>query len=86
VTSEAVRAKIRAYVMSHFHVGSERELGDEESLLEARIIDSLGILELVGFLEKTFAIEVADDDLSPENFDSIGALTRYVAKRSGQRS
>jgi acyl carrier protein len=86
VTSDAVRAKIRSYVISHFHLGRGRELDDEESLLDARIIDSLGILELVGYLEKTFAIEVADDDLSPENFDSIGALTRYVARRSEPRS
>ena len=85
MTSEEVRTKIRGYVISQFHLGRNHDLGDEESLLEARIIDSLGILELVGYLEKTFAIEVADDDLSPENFDSIGALTRYVAQRSERR-
>jgi acyl carrier protein len=83
VTPEEVRAKIRGYVISHFHLSRIRDLGDEDSLLEAQWIDSLGILDLVGFLEETFGIQVEDDDLSTENFDSIGALSRFVAKRSG---
>jgi acyl carrier protein len=77
-----VRAKIRSYVISHFHLSRMRELGDDDSLLEARVIDSLGVLELVAYVEETFAIEVTDDDLTPENFESIGALARFVGKRS----
>ena len=78
MTSEEVRAKIRSYVISHFHLSRIRELGDDDSLLDAQLIDSLGILELVQFLEQTFTIEVTDDDLTPENFDSIAALARFV--------
>jgi acyl carrier protein len=78
VTSEEVRAKIRSYVSSHFHLFRTHTLGDEDSLLDAQVIDSLGILELVRYLEETFAIEVTDNDLSPENFDSIAALARFV--------
>ena len=80
MTSEEVREKIRSYLISHFP--GVRNLGDEDSLLDARVTDSLGILELVGYLEESFAIVVTDDDLSPENFDSIGALVRFVRKRS----
>lgn len=85
MTSEDLRAKIRAHVVSHFHLGGKRHFGDEDSLLDAQVLDSLGILELVGYLEETFGIEVTDDDLSPENFDSIGALARFVAGRSNHR-
>lgn len=85
MTSDALRAKIRSYVISHFHLSRRRDLGDEESLLDARLIDSLGVLELVEYLEQTFGIEVTDDDLSPENFQSIGALARFVSKRSDHR-
>lgn len=85
MTSEELRAKIRAHVVSHFHLRRTRDLSDEDSLLDAQVIDSLGILELVGYLEETFAIEVTDDDLSPENFDSIAALARFVARRSNHR-
>ena len=84
MTSEELRARIRTYVISHFHLSPIHHLGDEDSLLDARVIDSLGILELVRYLEETFAIEVTDDDLSPENFDSIGALARFVGARSAQ--
>ena len=84
MTSDDVRSKIRSYVISHFHLARLRDLGDEDSLLDAQVIDSLGILELVAYLEDAFAIEVTDDDLSPENFDSIGALARFVCRRGRQ--
>jgi acyl carrier protein len=77
VTSE-VRAHIRSFVVSHFPLARTRELGDDDSLLDTGIIDSLGILELVRYLEETFAIELTDDDLIPENFDSIAALAHFV--------
>lgn len=81
MTSENVRGRIRDYVVSHFPLARARHLSDEESLLDAQVIDSLGILELVAFLEEAFAIEVTDDDLSLENFASIGALARFVDRR-----
>ena len=82
MTADVVREKIRRFVISHFHLSRIHDLGDEDSLLDAQLIDSLGILELVHYLEETFGIEVTDDDLSPENFDSIDALARFVG--SGQ--
>ena len=85
MTSDDVRASIRSYVTSTFHVRRVPQIGDEDSLLDAQLIDSLGILQLVGYLEETFGIEVTDEDLTPENFDSIGALTRYVSTRLAQR-
>lgn len=66
----------------------QRELGKDastlrldESLLETGTIDSMGVLQLVGFLESTFGIKVEDDDLMPENFDTIGAITSFVERR-----
>jgi acyl carrier protein len=85
VTSDEVRARIRSHVIAHFHLGGMRELGDEDSLLDARVIDSLGILDLVGYLEESFGIEVTDEELTPENFESIGALARFVSRRSARR-
>jgi acyl carrier protein len=85
VTSDDVRSKIRSYVISHFHLARTRQLRDEDSLLDAQVIDSLGILELVAYLEDAFAIAVTDDDLTAENFDSIAALARFVANRCRRR-
>lgn len=59
------------------------ELSDSGSLLELGIIDSTGVLELVGFLEEKFAITVDDDDLIPDNLDSIDNLVNYVQKKNG---
>jgi acyl carrier protein len=53
----------------------------EQSLLDAGIIDSTGVLELVCFLETTFGIEVQDDEMLPENLDSIRAISNYVSRK-----
>ena len=85
MTSEDVRARIRSYVTSHFPLSRARDLSDDDSLLDTQVIDSLGILELVGYLEDAFAIQVTDDELTPENFESIGALARFVGRRTESR-
>ncbi len=57
------------------------------SLIEAGIIDSTGVLELVGFLEETYDIEITDSELVPENLDSIDKVVRFVgAKRNSGRT
>jgi acyl carrier protein len=58
----------------------------EASLLDAGIIDSTGVLELICFLESTYGIEIADDEMLPENLDSIRAIAGYVRRKlaSGQ--
>jgi acyl carrier protein len=58
-------------------------LGAETSLLEAGVIDSTGVLELIGFLEDTFGIAIPDDDLVPANFDTIGSIVRYLERNGG---
>ena len=58
-------------------------IGDSDSLLERGIIDSLGVLTLVAFLEETYEIKIDEDDLMPENFDSLGAITSYVSSKLG---
>ena len=57
----------------------------DASLLDAGIIDSTGVLELVCFLETTFGIEVHDDEMLPENLDSIRAVSAYVQRKIGSR-
>ena len=57
----------------------------DASLLDAGVIDSTGVLELVCFLETTFGIEVHDDEMLPENLDSIRAITAYVTRKLASR-
>jgi len=56
-------------------------IGDSDSLLERGIIDSLGVLKLVVFLEETYGIKIDEDDLMPENFDSLSAISSYVSSK-----
>ena len=76
-----VQVKIRSFIHENFLFGSDVKVGDESSLLEAGVIDSTGAMELVTFLEKEFGIGIDDQDLVPENLDSIAAMTSFVARK-----
>ncbi|MBL0159484.1 MAG: acyl carrier protein [Bryobacterales bacterium] len=61
--------------------GKALPVGDSESLLDAGVIDSLGMMELVKAIDKHFHITVEDEELSPDNLDSIDALTAYLKSK-----
>ena len=81
-----IRTDLREFVTSAFLFGDAARMpGDEASLLEAGVLDSTGVLELIEFLEEKFGISVEDTETLPENLGSIEGLTRFVVlKRSGQ--
>ena len=56
-------------------------VADADSLLEAGVIDSMGVLELVSFIEKQYRIAVAEDEMMPENFDSVDAIAAFIDRR-----
>ena len=70
--------KIRAFVIENYLFGEEGKLGNDDSFLESGIIDSTGVLELVRFLEATFAIKVFDEELIPDNLDSINKIVAFL--------
>jgi acyl carrier protein len=73
--------KIKTFIVENFLFGSEDGLKDETSFLEEGIIDSTGILELVTFLEEEFSITVEDEELVPENLDSINNVTAFLERK-----
>jgi acyl carrier protein len=75
---------LRTFVTDSFLFGRNQRLDGDDSFLEQGLIDSTGVLELVSFLESHFQIQVADDDLVPENLDSINRLVAYVEAKLGQ--
>ncbi len=78
-----ITEEVKSFILDNFMFGrDEDELEHEDSLMEKGIIDSTGVLELVGFLERTFDIEVEDEELIPDNLDSIGNITRYVERKT----
>ena len=78
-----ISERVRQFITSNFYVADPAALSDEDSLLEAGIIDSTGVLELLGFLEREFGITMSDDEILPENLDSIARLASFVGKKLG---
>ncbi len=75
-------AKIRDFILENFMAGeSEEALDNDSSFLEKGIIDSMGVLELVAFVEDTYDIEIEDEELVPSNFDSVSKLVEYVRRK-----
>jgi acyl carrier protein len=73
--------QIRQFITGNFYVAADADLADDASLLDHGIIDSTGVLEVIAFLEDTFGIEVADEELIPENLDSIGRIAAFVERK-----
>lgn len=73
--------KIRTFVVENYLFGEEGKLGNDDSFMESGIIDSTGILELVRFLEATFSIKVVDEELIPDNLDSITKIVAFLQKK-----
>lgn len=79
-----LRERIRGYIVENFLFGDESPLADDaQSLLDTGIMDSVGVMELVAFLEGDLGLSVADDELVPENLDSVANLVGYVARKKG---
>ena len=77
---------VRRFIGENFLFRDDGDaIAHDASLLDAGIIDSTGVLELVCFLETTFGIEVQDDEMLPENLDSIHAIANYVERKLGSR-
>ena len=75
-------AKIKAYLEETFLFG-QGEIGEDTRLIEEHIIDSTGILEIIAFVERTFHIRIEDDEMIPENFDSIRSIASYLQRKRG---
>lgn len=79
--TETLERSIRKFVLARFPLAHQRNVSNHESLLENGILDSLGILEVVTFVENEFQITVSDDELQPENFASIALMSAYVESK-----
>jgi acyl carrier protein len=77
-----IKTTVRELIAENFHYrGDIEKLSESDSLLEAGLIDSMGVLELVTFLESTFSIQVADEEVVPENIDTISRVVAYIQRK-----
>jgi acyl carrier protein len=81
---EKTMAKIKTFLAQQFPM--TKNVGNDEPLLKNGLIDSLGILEVVSFLENEFGIVLSDEELLPENFESVGSLSNFVRQKTNGTS
>jgi acyl carrier protein len=78
----SIESDVRRFLATNFPLGRDvNELANDAPLLDAGIIDSTGVLELVDFLEDRFSIRISDDELVPENLNSIGSIVRFLGEK-----
>lgn len=77
------KQRIREFVTSNFFVSDAARLTDDASLLDLGVVDSTGVLEIIGFLEQAFGLTVEDDEIVPANLDSIDRIAAYVGAKLG---
>lgn len=76
-----LKEQIRKFIISNFYVADPATLSDDASLLDAGIVDSTGVLEIITFLESEVGITVEDSEMLPDNLDSVSRLVAYVQKK-----
>ncbi|MDP2896319.1 MAG: acyl carrier protein [bacterium] len=83
----AVEEQVRQFIVENFMMGANPgKLKNDDSFLENGIIDSTGVLELVGFIEENLGVSVADEELVPENLNSISNVAAYVRRKKALAS
>jgi acyl carrier protein len=78
---DTIRAQVHQYVMQNFlfsFEGARPEIDDDAPLLESGVVDATGLLELMLFVEESYGLQVAEADLTPENFDTVNNIADYV--------
>ena len=82
--TNGIHPRIRAFVLEKFPQAKQRALKDDAMLLESGIVDSLGVLDVVQFMEEAFSIKIDDEDLIPENFGTLRAMVSLVEQKRAQ--
>ncbi len=81
-----LKSEIKNFIVENFLYGQNNGLGDDISFLGKGLIDSTGVLELVAFIEERYGVSVADEELIPDNFDSVNKLSNYINKKVDSRN
>jgi len=76
-----IQQRIRQFIIENFYVSDAAGLADEASLITAGVVDSTGMLEVITFLESEYKISIDDNEMTPENLETIGRIARFVAQK-----
>ena len=73
-----IESKIREFIIKNLYYAEDSPITDEASFLETGVVDSMGVMELVAYIQSEFGVEVAQQEIVVENFDSISKLADFV--------
>lgn len=79
-----IENKIREFILKNLYYAEDSYIGDNDSFLETGVIDSMGVMELVTFIQSEFGVEAAQHEIVVENFDSIRKLADFVRRKAPQ--
>ncbi|SYZ73071.1 conserved hypothetical protein [Candidatus Zixiibacteriota bacterium] len=78
----SIKTKVRGFITDTFLIGNDKaKLGDADSFMQLGIIDSTGVLELASYIESEFGLTILDNEMVPENLDSIENIAKYVHRK-----
>ena len=81
-----VQTTLRKFIQDNFAARlGNKELANDDPLLDTGVVDSVGIFELVGFLQTTFNVEIQDTEIVPEHFETLDSLAAFVRSKQGNR-
>ena len=85
MSTTEVAARVRAYITENFlYMRPDFSIGDNDSLLGTGIIDSMGVIEVITFVQQEFGITIDDDDITEENLGTLSAIARYVTDKQAK--
>lgn len=77
-----VKDQVKAYLLDNFLMGdADLDIDDETSFMKSHILDSTGFIELISYLEEQFKIRVSDDEMVPDNLDSLNNIELYLVSK-----
>jgi acyl carrier protein len=82
MTAQQITSRVRGFIIEQFLLNTDNgDLANDISFLETGIVDSTGILEIIAFLEETYGISIEDEELVPENLDSVNNVVSFIERK-----
>jgi acyl carrier protein len=83
---QAIQQRVKQFVVENFYVSDPSEIDDGTSLIATGLVDSTGMLEVIAFLETEFGIRIRDQEMVPDNLETIGRIAAFVERKQAARS
>ena len=83
LTSPTVAQRVRRFIAENFFVSDQSLLADDASLITGGVVDSTGLLEVIAFLESEYGISVLDQEMVPDNLETVGRISAFVERKRG---